>query len=160
MTPLHWATQNGHKEVVDYLINKEANLTIANKFDLTALDIAKQISHVHSTLESSFYSVDIATQNLVIQLAHNETQNVEIQEDQVLAAEDVGLVDNGDQTPIIIPLGRESCILIFYFIGNISSCGHKERDINGQFPINKIGNNNSCDFIVIVFTCFFFLWCI
>lgn len=106
MTPLHWATQNAHKEVVDFLISKGANLNIANKFDLTPLDIAKQISHINSDIETSLYSAVIATQNLVIQLAHGGNENDESQENQVLTAEDVAVVDGDDQTPIIIPLGK------------------------------------------------------
>lgn len=42
MTPLHWAVQNGHEEVVKLLLEHNAQPDILNKFDLTPADIARQ----------------------------------------------------------------------------------------------------------------------
>lgn len=104
MTPLHWATQNAHKEVVDYLISKGANLTMSNKFDLTPLDIAKQLSHINPDIETSLYAAIIATQNLVIQLEQDGSNQDE--SNPVLASGDVDVMDGAETSPIIIPLGK------------------------------------------------------
>jgi len=40
MTPLHWATEKGHIDVVDVLIKNGADMNNENKFEKTPLDIA------------------------------------------------------------------------------------------------------------------------
>lgn len=46
MTPLHWAAQNGHVDVVKVLLKHYAQTSVVNKFDLTPADIAAQINRL------------------------------------------------------------------------------------------------------------------
>ncbi len=39
-TPLHWAASRGHKEIVELLIAKGANVNAKNKYGTTPLDMA------------------------------------------------------------------------------------------------------------------------
>ncbi|KAJ8914582.1 hypothetical protein NQ315_017287 [Exocentrus adspersus] len=74
MTPLHWAVQNGHLDIVAYLINNGAEVELQNKFNLTALQIAQQInrSDIEEYITNSLTNPAEATQNLVIQLAMDD----------------------------------------------------------------------------------------
>jgi len=40
--PLHWASFNGHLEVVKHLVAKGADLNAKNSFDKTAFDLASE----------------------------------------------------------------------------------------------------------------------
>lgn len=40
MTPLHWAAEKGHIDVVEVLLKSGADMTCENKFEKTPLDIA------------------------------------------------------------------------------------------------------------------------
>lgn len=46
MTPLHWAVQNEHIEVVSTLLKHGANPLLVNKFDKTPLDIAIELNRM------------------------------------------------------------------------------------------------------------------
>jgi GA-binding protein transcription factor beta len=40
MTPLHWAVERGHTDVVDCLLSNGADINIQSKFEKTPIDIA------------------------------------------------------------------------------------------------------------------------
>ncbi|WP_410542263.1 ankyrin repeat domain-containing protein [Wolbachia endosymbiont of Tetranychus urticae] len=44
-TSLHWAAQNGHKEIVDTLLNKGANVNAADSEKTTPLHVASYVGH-------------------------------------------------------------------------------------------------------------------
>jgi len=46
MTPLHFAAQNGHLCVVEYLVNQKADINERNKYDWTPLHFAAQNGHL------------------------------------------------------------------------------------------------------------------
>lgn len=46
MTPLHWAVQNEHLEVVSTLLKHGANPDLVNKFDKTPVDIAVELNRM------------------------------------------------------------------------------------------------------------------
>lgn len=41
MTPLHWAVERGHRDVVECLLANGADVNIMSKFDKTPIDIAR-----------------------------------------------------------------------------------------------------------------------
>jgi len=41
-TPLHYAAQQGHLSVVEYLVNQKANINPTNKYNQTPLGVAMQ----------------------------------------------------------------------------------------------------------------------
>lgn len=46
MTPLHWAVQNCHVEVIEILLKNFAQTDVVNKFGLTPADIALQLQRL------------------------------------------------------------------------------------------------------------------
>lgn len=78
MTPLHWAVQNGHIEVVNLLVKYGALIEVPSKFDVTPVMIAQQTgrSDIEEILIGAINNSAIASQNLVLQLnAGNVTEN-------------------------------------------------------------------------------------
>lgn len=74
MSPLHWAVQNGHAEIVSMLISYGANTNITNKFSLLPMDIAHQINR-HDIIEIISMSIRdplIATEHLQLEMSGNE----------------------------------------------------------------------------------------
>jgi len=51
MTPLHYAAQQGHLSVVEYLVNQKADINTQNKQGQTPLGVAKK-SNVVEFLKS------------------------------------------------------------------------------------------------------------
>lgn len=76
MTPLHWAVQNEHEEVVRLLMARGCDTSQANKFNLTPIDIALQLNR-NDLVEILNTDASIAAQNLVIQLAAESGENGE-----------------------------------------------------------------------------------
>jgi len=46
-TPLHWAAQNGHLSVVDYLVNNKADINSKSEENWTPLHIAARNGYIH-----------------------------------------------------------------------------------------------------------------
>ena len=46
MTPLHFAAENGHLSVVEYLVNQKADISAKGKYDLTPLHFAAENGHL------------------------------------------------------------------------------------------------------------------
>lgn len=74
MTPLHWAVQNGHAEVAAMLISYGAITNVANKFNLTPIDIAHQIKRadIVEIITISLRDPIIATEHLQLEMSGNE----------------------------------------------------------------------------------------
>lgn len=66
MTPLHWAAQNGHADVVALLLRQGASPNLTNKFDLSPVHIAAQIDRpdIVEMLENAARDPDLATRYL------------------------------------------------------------------------------------------------
>lgn len=105
MTPLHWAVQNGHLQVAEYLISNGAQMDVQNKFNLTPLAIAQQIERtdIEEYINSSMTDSSVAAQNLVIQLAAEEA--AENNSESQGFSEDMEL-ENSNHESIIIPIGK------------------------------------------------------
>jgi len=46
MTPLHWAANNGHLSVVEYLVNQKADINAKNNVDWTPIHYAARDGHL------------------------------------------------------------------------------------------------------------------
>lgn len=82
MTPLHWAAQNGHAEVVTLLIRCGATTNPVNKFDLTPADLAVQIKR-HDIVEIINVAIRdplIATQHLQLEMTSDSNDTTDIVE--------------------------------------------------------------------------------
>lgn len=51
-TPLHWACHNGHSDIVELLINNGANVRLADKKDVTPLQLAKKNEVLLNTIKT------------------------------------------------------------------------------------------------------------
>lgn len=120
MTPLHWAVQNGHLQVVEYLISNGAQIDIQNKFNLSPLAIAQQMerSDIEEYINNSMTDSTVAAQNLVIQLAAEDA--AENNSESQGFSEDMEL-ENSNHESIIIPIGKimmlvcTNCVLMTFF---------------------------------------------
>lgn len=83
MTPLHWAVQNGHTEMVELLLQNGAHVNLKNKFELTPQDIAYQINKLEIVELLQAYEGDRQglPQDSDIQSADEINDVVEIDED-------------------------------------------------------------------------------
>lgn len=77
MTPLHWAVQNGHAEVVAMLITYGATINVVNKFSLSPLDIAYQTGRndIAELIRIGRRDAIIATEHLKVEMSGNENSN-------------------------------------------------------------------------------------
>lgn len=115
MTPLHWAVQNGHLQVVEYLISNGAQMDLQNKFNLNPLAIAQQIERadIEEYINGSMTDSSIAAQNLVIQLAAEDV--AENNSESQGFSEDMEL-ENSNHESIIIPIGKIKSLKYDYFL--------------------------------------------
>lgn len=74
MTPLHWAVQNEHLDVVSLLLRHGGNPDVVNKFDKTPLDIAVDLNRMDILQELQVIHMDppIITGDLQVTLEAEE----------------------------------------------------------------------------------------
>lgn len=103
MTPLHWAAQNGHAEIVSLLIRYGATTNLANKFELTPSDIALQIKRadIIEVIAMGIRDPLLATQNLALEMNSSEENS---ESNIISASEFLDTDSTNDTTPI--PLGK------------------------------------------------------
>lgn len=70
MTPLHWAAQNGHADIVVVLLKYGAAADVVNKFNLTPADIAKQIDRLD--IVDLLLAPSDTSEHLSVQLSNDE----------------------------------------------------------------------------------------
>lgn len=113
MTPLHWAAQNGHVKVASILTEHGANTELANKFNLTPIDIALQIKCL------DIVQIINAKQN---QMAADTNLNAQI--DSLVEDENSNCAIIGEE----LPLGESQHNFVFHFndvycFRNCTFCG-------------------------------------
>lgn len=84
MTPLHWASQNGHADVVSLLIRYGATTNPVNKFDLTPADLALQIKrpNIVEIINAAIRDPLFATQHLQLEMTSDSNDTVDVAEIQ------------------------------------------------------------------------------
>ena len=67
-TPLHWAAQNGHLSVVDYLVNNKAEINSKSEKNWTPLHISAINGYIHVVkyLVNKKADINAKTENLEI----------------------------------------------------------------------------------------------
>lgn len=77
MTPLHWAVQNCHTDVVELLLRQGAQKDLINKFDLAPMDIAIQCDRkdIMNLINSTVPDADTAVQHLAIEMSEMDNSN-------------------------------------------------------------------------------------
>lgn len=104
MTPLHWAAQMGHLEIVQLLLDHGAQTDVINKFNLTASHIANEIQRPDIASLLDEVQTREAEQSPAEKEPENLTTEVEGSNDSSLVYPPVEVSHTEPNSPI--PLGK------------------------------------------------------
>lgn len=101
MTPLHWAVQNEHLDVISLLLKHGANPDIVNKFEKTPADIAVDLNRMDILQQLQFINKDPLVMNEELDVNH-DVQESSNQNNQLQVLEEEEEVSNQEKETTLV----------------------------------------------------------